>query len=111
MKEVTAILEEASKLTELLKHSAIYEEFKRAYMDLERYPELKAMSDEFRKENYLAYTSLEEDISFADVDILEEKRFHLAKYPQIDRYLKAELALCRIMQEVQDQIFSVISFE
>lgn len=111
MKEVTSILEEASKVTELIKESTIYEEFKKSSRELERYPELKERADEFRKANYLAYTSLEKDVSFAEVDILEEKRAHLAKYPQIDRYLKAELALCRILQEVEDQIFSVISFE
>ena len=111
MKEVTVILEETSVLINTIKSTSIYTEFQSALEDLQKYPELKAIADEFREANYQAYNSLKDQISFADFDNLEEKRIELAKYPQIDRYLKAEVALCRVLQEVQSRIVAAMCFD
>ena len=111
MREVTLIMEETSVLISTIKSTSIYTEFQSALEDLQRYPELKAKADEFREENYLAYHAIKDPISFADFDSLEEKRTELARYPQIDRYLKAELALCRVLQDIQTRLVTAISFD
>ena len=111
MKEVTAILNETTVLINTIKGTSIYTEYQSALEDLQRYPELKARADAFRAENYLAYHALKEPISFADFDSLEDKRTELIKYPQIDRYLQAEVALCRVLQEVQNRLVAAISFD
>ena len=111
MKEVTLILEETSVLIDTIRSTSIYTEFQNALAELKKYPELKAMADEFREQNYLAYHALTKQVSFADFDILEEKRIELAKYPQIDRYLKAELALCRVLQKVESHLTAGMCFD
>lgn len=111
MKEVTLILEETSVLINTIKSTSIYTEFQSALEDLQKYPELKALADEFRTQNYLTYHSLKGHVSFADVEDLEEKRIELAKYPQIDRYLDAELALCRVLQEVESRLTAGMCFD
>ncbi len=111
MREITAIMEETSALINTIKSTSIYKEFQSALEDLQRYPELKEMTDAFRRENYLVYQAIKGPVSFADVESLEEKRLELVEYPQIDRYLKAELALCRVLQDIQSSIVAAMDFE
>lgn len=111
MKELTAILDETTSLIHTIKSTSIYAEYRSSLEELQRYPEWKALADEFRKKNYLAYHSLKDHISFADFDSLEERRMEMEKYPQIDRYLKAEVALCRVLQEVQSRIVAAMDFD
>ena len=111
MKEVELVLEETSVLINTIKSTSIYTEFQSALEDLKSYPELKALADEFRTQNYLAYHSLTGQVSFADFEILEEKRAELSGYPQIERYLNAELALCRMLQEVESYLTAGMCFD
>ncbi|MBO5346779.1 MAG: YlbF family regulator [Lachnospiraceae bacterium] len=111
MREVTEILNETNVLINTIKGTSVYTEFRSALEDLQKYPELKAQADAFRAENYLAYHALKGPVSFADFNSLEDKRTELAKYPQIDRYLKAEVALCRVLQEVQGRLTAAMGFD
>ena len=108
MKEVALILETTSVLVDTIKGTSIYTEFQSALEDLRKYPELKALADEFRAQKFLAYHSLKGQVSFAD---LEEKRVELADYPQIERYLNAEVALCRVLQEVESHLTAGMCFD
>lgn len=111
MKEVMSILEKTSLLIDTIKQSDIYLEYEAALRELKKSPELKARADAFREENYLAYHAIKDPVSFADFDSLEEERTELAACPQIERYLKAELALCRIIQEIQTRVISAMNFD
>ncbi len=111
MREVETILEETSVLIDRIKSTQIYTEYQCALEDLQRHPELKALADAFREEKYLAYTALKEPVSFVCFDSLEEKRLRLAAYPEIERYLQAELALCRVLQEVQNRLVLAMNFD
>lgn len=59
----------------------------------------------------MTYHSLKEQVSFADFADLEEKRVELADYPQIERYLNAEVALCRVLQEVESRLTAGMCFD
>ena len=111
MKEVALILETPSVLVDTIKSTSMYTEFQSALEDLRRYPELKALADEFRAQKFLAYHSLKGQVSFADFADLEEKRVELADYPQIERYLNAEVALCRVLQEVESHLTAGMCFD
>ena len=111
MKELTAILDETNALIHTMKGTSIYKEYRSSLEELQKYPELKALADDFRKKKYLAYHSLKDRVSFADFDSLEERRMEIETYPQIDRYLKAEVALCRVLQEVQSRIAAAMDFD
>lgn len=111
MKEAALIKEATSVLVDTIRGTSVYMEFQGALEELKKYPELKAMTDEFRKQNFLAYDSLRQQTSFADFDILEERRIELSGYPQIERYLNAEVALCRMLQEVESQLTAGMCFD
>ena len=111
MKELTAILDETNLLIHAIKDTSIYKEYRSSLEELQKHPEWKALADDFREQNYLAYHSLKGHISFADFGSLEEKRMELETYPLIDRYLRAEVALCRTLQEVQSRIVAAVDFD
>jgi len=111
MREVEAILEETSVFIDKLKNTGIYEEYRCAAEELRKVPELKALADAFRKERYRAYDALQEPVSFAAFADLEAKRLELDAYPEIKRYLQAEVALCRVLQEIQNRLTLAVSPE
>lgn len=111
MKEIALILEATSALVDTIKGTSIYIEFQSALEDLQKCPELKTLADEFRAQKFLTYHSLKEQVSFADFYDLEEKRMELACYPQIERYLNAEVALCRVLQEVESCLTAGMDFD
>lgn len=111
MNEVELVRDEASALANVIRNTGIYQEFQKALEELKAHPHLKARTDEFRARNYLAYDSLKEPVSFAEFGELEANLTELIRYPQIERYLKAELELCRMLQEVENQLTADICFD
>ncbi len=104
MREIEDILEKASALAEQAKSTCVYEAYYLAGRELEQYPELQVQVDAFRKERYLAYEAIGEPISFAELAYLEEKEAALCVHPAAVRYLKAETAWCRLLQELQETL-------
>ena len=110
MREVASIPDKTSDLITEIKGSVAYKEYREALTELKKFPDLKDLTDEFRKQKFELYHS-QEAVSMNALDELEEKREMLAKYPQVDRFLKAELVLGRILQEVQSRITEAMELE
>lgn len=112
MNEVFSLLDETSNLVKHIRESKVYAEYKRALEEIKLYPELKAEADDFRRENFDTYTRMDGGtVSFEAFHKLELKRQELAKKPIVDEYLKAELALCRLVQEIHERILTSVELE
>lgn len=103
MKEVASILEKTTDLIDNIKDSSIYVEYHSALHELNTFPKLKALTDDYREKKHQIYQS-KAPISLKVLDELEERREKLAEYPQIDRFLKAELVMGRTLQEILNRI-------
>lgn len=103
MNEVKLVLEKTDDLIDTVKESFIYKEYQQALTELNGFPELKVMTDAYRKARFELY-HVEAPFCMEKIRAVEAKREELAQYEQIDRFLKAELHLGRILQEVQSQI-------
>ena len=110
MREAASILDKTFDLITEIKDSAIYKEYHEALNELNTFPNLKDLADDYRKAKFEAYHS-QKPISIKLLDELEEKREVLAKYPQIDRFLRAEIILGRVLQEVQSRITAAMELE
>ncbi len=110
MGNVASIPEKTSELIAAIKNSAVYAEYQEALADLNTFPDLKEMTDKFRHAQYQAYHS-ELSVSLKLFDELEEKLVELTQYSQIDRFLRAELALSRVLQGVQSQIIGAMEWD
>lgn len=74
----------------------------REYM--KQYPELKAQIDEFRQRNYRLQNETDSNILFDEIDRFEREYEEFRKNPVVSDFLAAELAFCRMYQEINDKI-------
>lgn len=105
------ILEKTKDFIEDIKQSDIYIEYQKAYAELERNPELLLKADTFRKEHFLRMKAMQQPVCFADVESVEKDYEEIAVYPEIKRFLEAELALCRLLQRIQEQFVVNLDFK
>lgn len=110
MNEVTSILDKTSDLIQVLTESSIYREYHEALKELNEFPELKTLADDYRKARFELYHT-KGPFCMEKLNALEEKREELMQYKQVDRFLKAELNLGRILQEIQSQITQAMELE
>lgn len=71
---------------------------------VEQYPELKAQIDEFRQRNYRLQNETDSNILFDEIDRFEREYEEFRKNPIVSDFLAAELAFCRMYQEINDKI-------
>ena len=110
MKDMFAVLDKTSELIEEIKQSDIYVEYKAALRELQKDPVLLEKADAFRKAQYEEVALHSKPLGFAEASHMEEAYEKIAEYPAIDRFLKAELALCRLLQRIQDNIVEAMDF-
>ena len=93
-----------------IKSSDIYKEYRSALEELKKDPALKRRVDDFRKRNYNFQQS-------EDIDLAEYDRFRTeivgfrASEPRADAFFDAELAFCRMMQDMTYKITEALDFE
>lgn len=83
-----------------IRKSSIYREYKRQEEKLMENPELFQRVDQFRSDNFrLQNESPKEDL-FQVAEHLERESAELRTIPEVNAFLDAELALCKLMQKI-----------
>lgn len=82
--------------------------------DLQRHrvnqdPGLKAQIDDYRCRNYELQTS--NDNAFDKIDQFEKEYAGFRENPMVSDFLAAELAFCRMMQDINIKITEAVNFE
>mgnify|MGYP001859469856 FL=1 len=83
-----------------IKRSAIYQEYKKQEKILNENPELAERVSQFRADNFRLPNEGGRDNLFSMAEQLSRESAELRRIPQVNAYLDAELALCRLMQHV-----------
>lgn len=86
-----------------------YREYSVQCDKVKQHPELKAQIDEFRKQNYQMQIS--QDNAFEKIEQFEKKYADFRENPLVSDFLAAELAFCRMMQDVNIRVTEAIHFE
>ncbi|MCD8325862.1 MAG: YlbF family regulator [Lachnospiraceae bacterium] len=107
----TEVLKATDELLQRIISSDIYKEYRESLEKVSRYPELKERLDRFRTRNYEVQISMEEGSTFESLDDLDREKRGLTQNPLVAEFLAAELALCRMMQEVMDRLVGGLDFE
>lgn len=110
MKDMFAVLDKTTELIEDIKQSEVYAEYKAALYELQKHPELQEKADAFRTEQFQDILKCENLIGFASASDMEQRFEEISTYPEIVRFLEAELALCRLLQRIQNRIVEAIDF-
>ena len=82
--------------------SSLLEAFKESpeYEILKQKPELKKRVDAFRGDNYRVQNECGSDNLFDVVEQMGKESAELRRHPEVNAYLDAELALCKMMQKI-----------
>ena len=83
-----------------IKRSAIYQEYKKQEKILNENPELAERVSQFRADNFRLQNEGGRDNLFSMAEQLSRESAELRRIPQVNAYLDAELALCRLMQHI-----------
>ena len=75
------------------------------------YPEKEYRLHEFRRKNYFLQNSREQLDLFTEEDRLEQEYADVYKDPLLGEYLAAEVAVCRIIQQVNKELIGCLDFE
>ncbi|MGN1159301.1 MAG: YlbF family regulator [Lachnospiraceae bacterium] len=96
---------------ETIKSTEVYKRYAYEKEKLERLPELKRKIDDYRKRMYEFQNSENSDQLFDQVDRLEEEGASFRANPLVNDFLAAELAFCRMMQEIYTKITAEVDFD
>ena len=96
-------------LTDEILKSEVYQTYQTELEKVKQYPELKTQIDEFRRNNYLLQCRA--DIDFDKLDHFEKEYENFRQQPLVADFLAAELALCRMMQDIFGDITEALDFE
>ncbi|MBQ7926425.1 MAG: YlbF family regulator [Lachnospiraceae bacterium] len=106
---MSGIDKEVKLLIEAILHSGEYAGYINEKERLKQMPEVKERVDEFRRRNFELQNS--GNYSFDKADQLEREFSDVLKLPEVSAFLDAELAFCRMMQEMNSTIADAIVFE
>ena len=97
--------------TKAIKDTAVYKKYCEQLERLKRNPEQYQKVNEFRRRNFEIQNTAQKDELFDKMDAFEQEFEKFREDPVVDEFLRAELAFCRMMQEVNLYITEAVNFE
>lgn len=107
MKDTEKIIQE---FINRLKQTQEYKLYVKNRSRVREYPGLQEEINEYRKKNYLLQKSDDEGL-FDRVDEFEKEYEQFRANPVVEEYLQSELAVCRMIQEINMQIADAIDLD
>ena len=92
-----------SDIAHTIKESAEYKEYKRLEAVVNMDPNLKRSIDEFRRRNYEIQNCGQEELNNQYKDMRNQN--------MVNRYLLAEVCLCRMVQDICRTVVDAIDFD
>lgn len=99
------------KFVDSIKATETYKRYCEKLQMIKQYPQQYAIVNEFRQRNFELQNSAQTDDLFEKIDAFEKEYEKYREDPLIEDFLQAELALCRMMQEVDIMITEKLDFE
>ena len=109
--DTKVIEEKIDSLLDAVKNSREYEEYKKQEELLDQDPDLKARVFQFRSNNFRMQNETGRDDLFQVAEQLSRESKELRRNPQVNAYLDAELALCRLMQKICIRLMNVAAMQ
>ena len=94
-----------------IKDTAVYKKYCEQLERLKNSPEKYQMVNEFRRRNFEIQNTAQKDELFDKMNAFEEEFEKFREDSVVDEFLRAELAFCRMMQEINLYITEAVNFE
>ena len=105
-KEVEAA---SDHLVDAVLHSEVYLEYRKQLARVKAVPGLKPQIDEFRRRNF--ELQQQPDYAFDKLEQFEREYGSFREDPLVSDFLAAELAFCRMMQDLGERLLTAADFE
>lgn len=99
------------ELAEAVKESTEYKEYKELYAYINRYPDIKRQVDTFRRENFYYQASDDVEDPLAVTKRLNEEYSDMRHQTAVNRFLIAEICLCRLVQDICLSVVDAVDFD
>lgn len=105
------IIEAARQFADTIMSSNTYREYLYQREKIKKQPALYEKVNEFRQRNFDLQNEADSDDIFDRMEAFEREYEKFREDPFVDSFLQAELAFCRMMQEVYVLLAEEIDFE
>ena len=99
------------KLIDIIRDTEVYKEYERQKEKVNRIPDLKAKIDAYRIRNFEIQNLSGDDDVFQKIEDFEREYESFRENPIVSDFLSAELALCRMMQEINIRLTAALDFD
>ncbi|MDR0948919.1 MAG: YlbF family regulator [Lachnospiraceae bacterium] len=106
---MNSVDESLKQLILAIRQSKEYEEYHRDIERVKEVPDIMKSLDQFRKQNFEMQNR--DDMDLEMIDQMEQEYQGLMDHPIVSAFLASELALCRLMQEINLALAASIDFE
>ena len=106
--EVQKALEQ---LAQAIKDSDIYREYRRQSEKVDNTGDMREKIDEYRVRNFELQNSVQTEDLLDKLDAFEREYEKFREDPLVEEFLDAELAFCRMMQEIDVTLAEAMDFE
>lgn len=101
----------ASEFAEKIMQTEIYQEYNFQKNKLKKLPELYERINDYRRKNFALQQEKDKDVLYDKMEQFEREYEDFRENPLVDDFLKAELAFCRMMQDINLQMTRELGFE
>jgi cell fate (sporulation/competence/biofilm development) regulator YlbF (YheA/YmcA/DUF963 family) len=106
---MSSVGEAVKQLIAAILDSKEYADYHRDRERVKQLPELQMQLDEFRKQNFELQNR--EDTDLEKLEQIEQEYQSLIDDPVVNQFLNSELALCRMVQDINLALAESIDFE
>lgn len=105
------VMETAKKLAGIIRETDVYQEYLHQRELLKKQPELYAQVNAYRQKNFDIQSESDGVELFDRMEAFEREYREFRENPAVDDFLRAELAFCRMIQEMNVLLTAQIDFE
>ena len=103
--------EALEQLAQAVKESEVYREYRRQSERVDNAGDMREKIDEYRVRNFELQNSVQTEDLLDKLDDFEREYEKFREDPLVEEFLDAELAFCRMMQEIDVKLAEAMDFE
>ena len=105
------VQEALEQLAQAVKESEVYREYRRQSERIDNAGDMREKIDEYRVRNFELQNSVQTEDLLDKLDDFEREYEKFREDPLVEEFLDAELAFCRMMQEIDVKLAEAMDFE
>ena len=105
------VQEALEQLAQAIQDSDIYREYRRQSEKVDNTGDMREKIDEYRVRNFELQNSVQTEDLLDKLDAFEREYEKFREDPLVEEFLDAELAFCRMMQEIDVKLAEAMDFE